>query len=191
MSKPHPDFGAILATVQSLFAHQSKFSGHGFRCVETSFAHDLLSGKGSLLHGGRWNAPGSFPAVYLADSPETALNEFLVRARRMHIRDYKALPMVMVAVKVKLSCLLDLRAVGVSFALDRFLCSEKIGWQSIQNRREAVSQAIGRAALTAGFKGLRAPSRQTPKAVNFVVFPDALSSGDRIAAPKFDKIKWK
>src|SRR2546421_12365996 len=109
MSKPHPDFDAILAVVESLLTNQSKFSGHGFRCVETSFAHDLLSGKGSLLHGGRWNAPGSFPAVYLSDSPETALNEFLARARRMQLRDYKALPLVMVAVQVKLSCLLDLR----------------------------------------------------------------------------------
>jgi RES domain-containing protein len=188
--KPHPEFDAVLEIVRSLSLCQSKFRGHGYRCVDAKFAHDLLSGKGSFLHGGRWNAPGSLPAVYLANSPEAALSEYFAWSRRTRVPDYKALPMVMVAVKIKISRVLNLGLPEVSVALGGLLQSETIHWRSIQNRREAISQAIGRAAQMTGFQGLQAPSQQAPDAVTMVLFPDHLAPEDEVGAPRFQPITW-
>lgn len=48
-----------------------------FRSVTPRYAssHDLLSGYGARKHGGRWNPPGFFPAIYASLAPETALAE--------------------------------------------------------------------------------------------------------------------
>ena len=118
--------------------------------------HEIASGEGARIHGGRWNPMGSFRAVYLSDSPETALQEYLARARRMKWPDHKSLPMVMAGIGVKASRILDLTQPELAPAIEVFLKGKKMHWRSIQDRREAASQAIGRAARSAGFQGLLA-----------------------------------
>ena len=147
-----------------------------------------MSGEGAHQHGGRWNAIDSFPTVYPSDSPETALQEYLARARRMKWPDHRSLPMVMAAIKVKASRVLDLGIPAVAVAVDGFLKAEKAHWRSIQSRREAASQAIGRAAREAGCMGLLAASQQISGAKNAALFPDNFGRRDRLSAPSLKVI---
>jgi RES domain-containing protein len=107
---PHPDYAKMIAALRPLKAHAAPCTATLYRCVEITFAHDFVSGKGAQLHGGRWNPKGAFRAVYLCDSPETALAEFLARSRRMRLPDARVLPMVMAAVQGKVALVLDLDA---------------------------------------------------------------------------------
>ena len=154
--KLHPQYARILAAMKSLTSHARPVVAVWYRCVETSFVHEIASGEGARIHGGRWNPMGAFRAVYLSDSPETALQEYLARARRMKWPDHKSLPMVMAGIGVKASRILDLTQPELAPAIEVFLKGKKMHWRSIQDRREAASQAIGRAARSAGFQGLLA-----------------------------------
>ena len=183
-NKPHPSYRRILGAVQSLAAHAQPLSGVWYRCVETSFAHEIVSGEGARVHGARWNPIGSFRTVYLSGTPETALEEYLARARRMQWPDHRSLPMVMAGVEVNVRRVLDLRAPGAAAVIEPLLKIERAHWRSTQSRREAMSQAIGRAARDAGLQGLLAPSQQVKGGLNLVLFPDKLSRLDRLSAPK-------
>ena len=187
--KPHAAYSKILSVMKALLPEATRVSAVFYRCVETSFAHEITLGEGARIHGGRWNPLGSFRAVYLSDSPETALQEFLARARRMKWPDHKSLPMVMAAVEVKASRILDLGFPTVNSALQNLLESEKAHWRTIQSRREAVSQAIGRAANEACFQGLIASSQQVPGGKNIIVFPMKLSRLDKLATPRLKAIR--
>jgi RES domain-containing protein len=182
--KPHPNYRRILLAVNSLSAPAQALNSVWYRCVETSFAHEIVSGEGARRHGGRWNPIGSFRAVYLSDTPETALQEYLARARRMKWPDHKSLPMVMAGVEVKVRRVLDLRVPEVAAAVEPFLKAERLQWRSIQSRREAASQAIGRAVRETGLQGLLATSQQVKAGLNLVLFPDKFGRHDQLSAPK-------
>lgn len=49
------------------------WSGQCFRY--TTARRGPLSGEGARRHGGRWNPPDLFPAIYLADSEQACMNE--------------------------------------------------------------------------------------------------------------------
>ncbi len=181
---PHPEYERILAAVRPLVARAAPVSGDFFRCVSHEFAHDFVSGEGARLHGGRWNGQGRFRAVYLSDSPETALGEYLARARRMNLPEAGELPMVMTAVRVKVRQVLDANEATVSAALRPWLAMERRHWRVTQQTREAISQAIGRAVCELGAQGLRAGSESVPGGRNLVVFPDAFGTGDELIAPR-------
>ena len=183
-TKPHPNYSRILGAVQPLAAHARPLSGVWYRCVETSFAHEIVSGEGARTHGARWNPIGSFRTVYLSATPETALEEYLARARRMKWPDHKSLPMVMAGVEVNARRILDLRVPEVAAVIDPLLKAEWQHWRSIQSRREAASQAIGRAARESGLQGLLAISRQVKGGLNLVLFLDKLGRHDQLSAPK-------
>ena len=50
------------------------YSGKLYRAFNPAYASEPLSGRGAELHGGRFNPKGT-PALYLALSPHTALQE--------------------------------------------------------------------------------------------------------------------
>lgn len=182
-AKPHPNYSRILSAVKPLAAHARLLNGVWYRCVETSFAHEIISGEGAREHGARWNPVGSFRTVYLSDTPETALQEYLARARRMKWPDHQSLPMMMAGVEVNVRRVLDLRVSEVAAVIEPLLKAERQHWRSIQSKREAMSQAIGRATREAGLQGLFAPSQQVNGGLNLVLFPDKLSRLDRLSAP--------
>ncbi len=187
-TKPHPNYDRILGAVSSLVAHASPVSGVWYRCVETSFAHEIISGEGARTHGARWNPIGSFRTVYLSATPETALEEYLARARRMKWPDHKSLPMVMAGVEVRARRILDLRVAEVAAVIDPLLKAERQHWRSIQSRREAVSQAISRAARESGLQGLLAASQQVKDGLNLILFPDKFGRHDQLSAPKLKMV---
>jgi RES domain-containing protein len=183
-TNPPQSYRRLLSAVKPLVPHGRPLNGVWYRCVETSFAHEIISGEGARLHGGRWNPAGSFRTVYLSDTPETALEEYLSRARRMKWPDHRSLPMVMAGVQVSVRRILDLRLPEVASVLDPLLKADRQHWRAIQSKREAMSQAIGRAARDAGLQGLLAASQQATGGMNLVVFPDKLGPEDHISSPR-------
>ena len=181
--KAHPHFGEIKQAVARFSKKGKALSRVCYRCTEPQYADQIVSGLGSQLHGARWTPKGSFPTVYLCDTVEAALQEYLARARRMRIPDHRSLPMVMAGIKIRVSNLLDLTEAEVAAAVEPFLAAEKIHWRAIQDRREAVSKAIGRAAAEICFSGLIVPSRASPDCKTIVIFPNKLKALELLSAP--------
>ena len=100
-SKPHPNFDEIKRAIQKLLKKGRRFSGVGYRCTEPRFADQIVSGLGSRLHGARWTPKDSFPTVYLCETVEAALQEYLARGRRIRLPDHKSLPMVMAGSRLR------------------------------------------------------------------------------------------
>ena len=180
----HPYQEIILDDLRPLLVLAGPVEGDFFRCVSEKYAHDFISGEGARLHGGRWNGKGLFRAVYLSDSPETALGEFLARARRMNVSMAGEMPMVMAAVRMKMQRVLDVNEAAVSAILQPLLASERDHWRRAQQTHETVSQAVGRAGQELGLQGLRANSESVPGGRNLIIFPDALSKNDLLALSK-------
>jgi RES domain-containing protein len=189
--KPHPDFDEIKQVLQTLSKKGKAFSAVCYRCAEPKFAKQLVSGLGSRLYGARWTPKGSFPSTYLCDSAEAALAEYLARARRMRLPDHKSLPVLMAGVRVKVGNLLDTTDPKIAAECDPLLKRDKIHWRAIQDRREAVSQAFGRAIHEICFCGLIAPSQAAPGACNIIVFPQKLTGSDLLEGVNLDPIRWK
>jgi RES domain-containing protein len=169
--------------IQKLAKKGKPFSAVCYRCTEPQFARQIISGLGSQLHGARWNPKNFFPAVYLCETVEAALQEYLARGRRMKLPDHKSLPMVMASIKVKAANLLDTTHAGVAAAINPFLETDKIHWRAIQDRREAVSQAIGRAIHEVCFSGLIAVSQASGGSKNIIIFPKKLNALETLSTP--------
>ena len=180
--KRHSNFDAIKQAIQKLSKKGRAFSAVCYRCTEPQFANQIVSGLGSQLHGARWTPKNSFPSVYLCEAVETALQEYLARGRRMRLPDHKSLPMVMAWIKVKTANLLDTTDDEVAAVVSPLLATDKIHWRAIQDRREAVSQAIGRAIQEVCFLGLIAPSQASPGSRNIIIFPKKLKAPEMLSA---------
>ena len=181
--RSHPDFPRFARAIARI--PPRTWEGVAFRSVSPAYAgaRDLLSGEGVRRHGGRWNAAGSFAAVYASLSPETAVAEALAHARHYGIPDAEALPRVLVALDASVAALVDLteaRARRILRVSRRRLRGEP--WRRAADAgREALTQAIGRAAFEGGLEGLLVPSAASRTGVNIVVFPERLRPGSRLA----------
>ena len=67
----------------------------------------------------------------------------------------------------------------------------KIHWRAIQDRREAVSQAVGRAIKEICFSGLIAGSQALPGGKNILIFPQKLTPADSLSAPELKAVALK
>ena len=101
----------------------------------------------------------------------------------MKLPDDKVLPMVMALIKVRVVNLLDTTDAEIAAVINPFLARDKIHWRAIQDRREAVSQAIGRAIQEVCFSGLIAPSQASPGSRIIVIFPKKLNAPETLSAP--------
>lgn len=160
------------------------FRGHGFRFGSPDYlrADQLLSGVGSAKAGGRYNAPGSFPAVYTSTTDITAMHERGARARHYGLPEDLLKPAIFMAVEFNLVAVLDLcddevrATLGVTLA---DLCGGQ-HWRSEQAAgREALTQGLGWAAFAAGAEGLLVPSAEVAAGVNLVFFPTNRRDGSR------------
>ena len=182
--KAHPHFDEIKQAVEKLSKKGKPFSAICYRCTEPQFAGQIISGLGSQLQGARWTPKNSFPTVYLCETTEAALQEYLARSRRMRLPDHRSLPMVMAWIKVKAANLLDTTDAEIAAVTNPFLATDKIHWRAIQDRREAVSQAIGRAIHEVCFSGLIAPTQASPGSRIIVIFPKKLKTPEKLSAPR-------
>src|SRR5437870_6910515 len=74
---PNPEYVRFVAAMRRARRLAAPWSGVVYRATSPHYAssRDLVSGEGARLHGGRWNAPGTFAAVYASLDPQTAMAE--------------------------------------------------------------------------------------------------------------------
>lgn len=177
---PHKHFAEILTALDGGKDQARAWTGNGFRLAAVSHASagKILSGRGSQEFGGRWNAAGTFAAVYCSLLPETAVTETMSRFRKAGLKARRPLPGVLVSLAIKLQSVLDFSDPHAFPAAESFLAKAKReNWQRLQDEgREASSQAIGRAAHQLAIEGILFSSAVVPGAKNLVVFPDSLRS---------------
>lgn len=139
---------------------------------------DLLSGKGSWEYGARYNARKSFPAVYLAADPETALAEYLGNWKDAGIPVNKdKLPCVLIAVEVSVKKLVNLADTTILHRLQIPEAGLFCDWKTENDTlyREAFTQSLGRALYMSGYEGCSYPSVQCRGIYNYAFFPDNFS----------------
>jgi RES domain-containing protein len=73
----YPDYDAIARRLSTVAARAAGIVRVLFRATEPTYAteHDLLTGKGSQMNGGRWNPPSSFATIYTAFTEVTLIAE--------------------------------------------------------------------------------------------------------------------
>lgn len=171
----HPNSAQIAARLATLLSAAKSWEGTIYRFVTVPYSnrHDLLSGAGSRLHGGRWNPAGKFNVVYGSLTPATAIVESLGTYSAFGVPPEKARPRVFAAVRLRLQSVLDLRDPQTLAELG--LTTAAIAhddWQALQDQgRESLTQAIGRIAWEAKLEGILVPSARQPGGSNLAIFP--------------------
>lgn len=156
-------------------------AGTAFRAVNLRHVETPLSAVGSVLTGGRYNAKGTFEALYLAENPTTTLLEVQFAASsggRFVAQPHD--PYVVFSVAFRLQRLVDLHDPRNLAQLGLSPTDLQRPWRLKQARGEPVlTQKIGRALFDLGHEGLNYPSA-TDGTANLAVFPDNLRPGSAL-----------
>lgn len=186
----HANYDRLRDAIRELDA--ASFRGTLYRVSDPTYANtrDLLTGEGSRKFGGRWNALGSFPVVYLAQSIEGAIAETLGMAGHYGFNPAARLPLTLVAVEVILSAVLDLTDAQVRKRLGVTLSAMgQCDWRGENTAgREAITQALGRAAFANGLHGIMVPSATKRTFINVNVFPSSLGGSEKLAILRADRL---
>lgn len=170
----------LLAAIERCLADLQPWSGTAYRSTALAYQKpgEILSGEGSRRHGGRWNPRGEFAAVYASLDPETAMAETLAYFRYYRLPEHAAMPRVFWAIQAHLSCVLDLGSAEVCqlLAISRDSLTAEDWRRTSMTPAGSFTQALGRAAFSAGFEALLAPSAARPDGTNLVVFPANLET---------------
>lgn len=194
--KANSRYDMLRAELKKLKRPFTKWKGLLFRASPLEYARvvKLLDGKGSLEHGGRWSAPGTFPANNLSSTQETAVAESSASFTYYNFVVSDVRPRVLVAVRAGLSRVLDLsKPKGIRgrrwLELDKLLVED---WRKINDSGyESQSQAFGRAAHDVGAEALVVPSARVPGGINLVYFPESLGAGSRVEILGQDELnRW-
>jgi len=170
--------------------------GAAYRATTLEYprAEEILMGQGSFLHGGRWNAIGSFRAVYGSTSDVVAVAESRATADYAGIPHPFRTPRLLVTIELDLAKVLNLSHLETLHALE--LSSDELrleDWRKVQEHGdESLSQAIGRACFEEGANGLLVPSARVREGVNVVYFPENQlnkSEAKVCEAEKLDRIR--
>jgi RES domain-containing protein len=181
MVKEHRDYPTLLAAMKVAVRHFRPWSGIIFRSAPPKWAagRNLLSGIGSMKAGARFNAFGTFPALYGSTTPELAMIESLAYQRRAGLPVQHAMPLVFKAISVVVERLLDLNDpfvlddLGVNIAQLR----REAWWLARARNEESRTQAIGRAAHACRVQALLASSAHaSDHGLNLVILTDHLTA---------------
>lgn len=119
----------------------------------TTARRDPLSGEGARRNGGRWNPPGIFPTIYLAQPVSTCMREFERLADSQYIEPQAMLtvPYLLHTIQIAELPVLDLRSVQTQ---------QRLGLESGDLRGDdwSACQAVGHSAWFLEFAGVVAPS---------------------------------
>jgi RES domain-containing protein len=138
----------------------SEFSGTVYRICSAPYSGNLISMRGSFLHGARYNIRGYFGALYTSLSKETA--------RREMARYFTVPPIggfVEASIGLRLSRVVDLTN-------RRLLRRATIIWEQLIETQLSITQEIGLRAWENGIEALLAPSAANPAERNLAVFLD-------------------
>jgi RES domain-containing protein len=183
--KEHPEYGRLLDAMKLAAARAHPWSGTIYRSAppKWSAGRDMLTGFGSMKSGARFNAPGSFAAVYGSTTPELAMIESLAYQRRAGLPVERALPLVFKAVSVEVERLLDLTDAAVlgelSVTADEL--RTEAWWLARARGEESLTQAVGRAAHACGVQALLvAPAHALTHGHNVIGLPDHIDPPSRL-----------
>ncbi|MEM7229615.1 MAG: RES family NAD+ phosphorylase [Planctomycetota bacterium] len=155
-----------------------------FRCTHPKYARlpDFINGRGAMLNGGRWTSPSGEPTVYASTNPLVALAETLAQRERFGIPPTRFRTRVIRGINVELSCIVDLSngSIRQSLRVSLARMTQCDWWTENRAGREAITQAIGRAAADAGVEGLLVPTAQSRRDANLAVFIERLRPGSRL-----------
>lgn len=189
---PHPDFPEFHRQLQRALTSARPFRGTLYRASDPTYANtrDLLTGEGSRRVGGRWNGPGSFPTVYLAQSIEGSIAETLGVPGVYGFDPSSRLPLTLVALEAHLEAVLDFTDPRVRRALSVTLKTmNTCDWRNDNSAgREAITQALGRAAFRLGVQGIIVPSAVRRTFKNLNVFPAHLGPRARLSILRSDRL---
>jgi RES domain-containing protein len=153
-------------------------------------AQNIVSGIGGLKSNGRWCRRGIARLLYLSRMPETALGEANEHARRNNLPLWEQMPKVSVAVQVFAPSVIDLTAPATQASLPRPWAQFMADWRADNlGGQESLSQALGRAAVAAGFDGILVPSKVDPDGVNLVIFLRRRRGGVKTSLLNPDSLK--
>jgi RES domain-containing protein len=182
---PNPRYDAFLIELKNVRRPFSKWKGLLFRasCLPYAQTAKLLDGKGSLTHGGRWSAAGTFAAVNLSTAQETAIAESGASFTYYNFAPSDFRPKVIIALRAHFSKVLDLVTpkglrTKTWLELDKLLAED---WHKVNDaKHESQSQAFGRAAHAIAAEALLVPSARVPGGMNLVYFPQSLARGSTV-----------
>lgn len=129
---------------------RSAFAGTCFRHQATQWQFSQ-PGAGARTAGGRWNPPGSFATLYLAESEEIAAAELRRLAARQGRDLDDFMPRHLLEYRVELSNALDLTTEAAQSEVG--LTASDLAGDDL-----ATSQAVGEVAHHLGREAVRAPS---------------------------------
>jgi RES domain-containing protein len=153
-----------------------------FRSVALEYATPahIVSGEGSLRHGGRWNAPGLFPVIYSSRKPGTATDEAYRLAEQFDLSPDNIKPRIICGIEWELSAVIDLTAKQLPEWLEVTAWLEEEFETINDTGNETLCQAFGRAARNVGVAGMFCPSARVTSGVNLAVFADRLARNDKM-----------
>jgi RES domain-containing protein len=195
--KAHPQYLLFRARCRAFLSLARPWEGEVVRYAPLRFGKpvDLLSGEGSFQRGARFNARGTFRAVYASLDPQTATAEIDGAYARyglsaVAIPDTAKVPQVRVFLRFHLQRVLNLCDRHVRKDMEVTKDELLAPWRTTHDGgQEAWTQAFGRAAHTCGIEAILTPSRHRG-GVNLVWFPDRLEKGSRVEILHEDDL-WK
>ena len=128
--------------------------------------YDPRSGEGTRRHGGRFNPPQSFAAVYLCSTRACAVAELTRQAARQGLRPDDLLPRELWKLEAELASLLDLTAAAT-------LAHLGISPDDVVGDDLRLTRLLGEAAHDHGVQAIRSASATGVDTV-IAVFPENL-----------------
>jgi RES domain-containing protein len=173
--KPDQELQRILAKIKPRTETTTTF-----RCVAWKYQASMLSAIGSYKTGGRFNPPSTFEALYLADTPNTAMLEvgMLVQTNERLI-GVPTRPMGVLSIDCRLERVLDLTDPNMQEALGTNPQELSGNWLVMQRSRQTPpTQRLGRAIhALESIEAFWVPSARAMGARNLVVLPTRLQAG--------------
>lgn len=191
--RAHPRFVEISERLRRKPELLCPWKGAAYRATTLEYARPeaILLGKGSFLYGGRWNAIGSFRAVYGSTEDTVAVVESRATADYAQVPFPFRIPRLLVAIELVLERIVDLTRAEVRETLG--LTIEELraeDWRKVQEEgSESLTQAIGRAVFANRGEGLLAPSARVSSGINIAFFPQNQMGGSRVRVLEAEKLK--
>jgi RES domain-containing protein len=191
--RPHPAFEKLRKQIAESSQLLRPWQGVAYRVTTLDYPSpkSILLGQGSFLHGGRWNAIGSFRAVYGSTADTVAVAESRATADYANIPLPFATPRLLVAIELALQAVLDLTRASIRERLG--ITSNELraeDWRKVQEEgRESFTQVIGRAVFSNEGEGLLVPSARVPAGVNIVYFPESRDAASRVQVLDSEKLE--
>src|SRR5438874_930252 len=173
MLKPNSAFEQFSRRTKETLFRPWKGTIYRVTTLKYAGARTILFGEGSYRNGGRWNAIGSFRAVYGSTNDVVALAESKANAEYANLTYPFREARLLVAVDVALARVVDL-TVGKHLEMLGVTEEElrREDWRKVQEQGfESLTQALGRALFAGNAEGLVVRSARIEKGINMAYFP--------------------